>query len=190
MIDKPNYVLETHEGVWKPKKDPSGWIRLLKISVWILFVIAVIRFIFLQIAPSVVTVCLLIMDFIVLIAIGKDKEFIPSTIEMWFYDQYLVVYREKRYYDSKVLRKEYNKFFYSDISRIDYSSRLKRLNIVGKVDAAWFNYNKDGTVPNVPTYHKTVDGGICYFYVYGNDSDNIISQLEKFSGKQVSFRDN
>ena len=37
---------------------------------------------------------------------------VPSPIEIQFYDDYPVIYSEKRYYDKKVSRKEYNKFHY------------------------------------------------------------------------------
>lgn len=48
----------------------------------------------------------------------------------------------------------------------------------------WFNYNKDGSVLQNPSYHRIVDGGICYFYINGNDADTILKCLKKYTAKQ------
>ena len=115
---------------------------------------------------------------------GPKSEPVASPLEIRFYSDYLVVFREKRYYSRKVTRKEYNKFFYSDISKIEYDYRIKRLDFIGKIDAMWFNYNKDGSIPQNPSYHRIVEGGICYFYVNGNDADTILICLEEYTAKQ------
>lgn len=61
-------------------------------------------------------------------------------------------------------------------------------NKFGKIDATWFDYNKDGSVPKEPTYHRIVDGGICYFYIAESDEKNIIDQMEFFSHFKVLIR--
>ncbi len=56
----------------------------------------------------------------VTVAGGGDIR-VPSQIEIIFYKEYFIVYREKRYYSRRVERKEINKFFYNDIKNIEYN---------------------------------------------------------------------
>lgn len=118
---------------------------------------------------------------------GKTEK-IKSPIEIRFYNDHVVVYREKRWYSDKAIHKEFNKFFYSDISGIDYDNRIKRLNIHGKIDATWFKYNKDGSVPEQPYYKRIVDGGICYFYTDLEPEIDIVKEIEKHSPLKVEYR--
>ncbi len=112
----------------------------------------------------------------------------PSEIELWFYDDYFIVYRNKRYYNRKVTDREFNKFYYGDVSGMDYDCRTHRFNIHGKIDATFFKYDKDGNLSNTPYYHKIIDGSICYFYVINNDEETIISNMEQYVGQKVSYR--
>lgn len=118
---------------------------------------------------------------------GGKKIETSSPIEIQFYTDYFIIYREKKYYDKKTSRMEYNKFFYSDITQIRYDRFLRKLNFSGAIDAMWFDYNKDGTVPQEPTYHRLVEGGGCRIYVFGDDGECIVEQLEKYTGVKVEM---
>ncbi len=187
-MENPKYRLRTNETVSVPTGS-NQLFATLRTVVWIIVgIIFVGSFAFdanLLFEMSWTTRILLI-SLVISIGFWRPKsQPVPSPIEIWFYDDYLVVYREKRYYSKKISRKEYNKFFYSGITRFEYDFRLKRLDIIGKIDATWFNYNSDGTVPDVPFYHRIYDGGICYFYVNGNDERDIIGCIESFSSKRA-----
>ncbi len=185
-MDSPKYVIKTHETVSMPMGNNQPF-ATLKILVWVIIAMIALGSLvfdnnfFFEISW---TARVMLVSLVIGFGFWKPKsENIASPIEIQFYDDYLVVFREKRYYDRKVSRKEYNKFFYSDISKIDYDYRTRRLNLVGKIDAMWFNYNKDGSVPQNPSYHRVVDGGICYFYVNDNDEDTILKCLEEYTAK-------
>jgi hypothetical protein len=186
-MSNPNYVIETHETVSMPtgKNQPFATLRIV---VWVIIAVIILgSFVFgdnLFSELSWTARMILIALAIGTVFWGPKSEPVASPLEIRFYSDYLVVFREKRYYSRKVSRKEYNKFFYSDISKIEYDYRIKRLDFIGKIDAMWFNYNKDGSVPQNPTYHRIVDGGICYFYVNGNDADTILKYLEEYTAKQ------
>lgn len=99
----------------------------------------------------------------------------------------LIVYREKRYYNRKVTRQEYNKFFYSDTSKIEYRTANNRINIKGTVESIWYDYNKDGTLPEEPTYHRTVTEGLVYFYTTESPEVDFVSEIEEHTPIRISF---
>ena len=186
-MDSPKYVIKTHETVSIPTGNNQPF-ATLRIVVWVIIAVIILgSFVFgdnLFSELSWTARMILIALAIGISFWGPKSESVASPLEIRFYSDYLVVFREKRYYSRKVSRKEYNKFFYSDISKIEYDYRIKRLDFIGKIDAMWFNYNKDGSVPQNPSYHRVVDGGICYFYVNGNDTDTILKCLEEYTAKQ------
>lgn len=186
-MDSPKYIIKTHETVSMPTGNNQPF-AALRIVVWVIIAVIILgSFVFgdnLFSELSWTARMILIALAIGISFWGPKSEPVASPLEIRFYNDYLVVFREKRYYSRKVSRKEYNKFFYSDISKIEYDYRIKRLDFIGKIDAMWFNYNKDGSVPQNPSYHRIVDGGICYFYVNGNDADTILKCLEEYTAKQ------
>lgn len=186
-MDSPKYVIRTNETVSMPTGNNQPF-TTLRIVVWVIIAVIVLgSFVFGDNLFSELSWTARMILIALAIGIGfwgPKSETVASPLEIRFYSDYLVVFREKRYYSRKVSRKEYNKFFYSDISKIEYDYRIKRLDFIGKIDAMWFNYNKDGSVPQNPSYHRIVDGGICYFYVNGNDADTILKCLEEYTAKQ------
>ena len=63
-------------------------------------------------------------------------------MEIRFYDDYLILYREKKHYGSGIQRKMYDKFYYKDIHKSQYRTETKRINIYGKVEGKWYDYNQ------------------------------------------------
>lgn len=53
------------------------------------------------------------------------------------------------------------------------------------MEGIWYDYNKDGTLPAKPTYHRTIDGGICYFYTTEAPEVDFVSEIEKHSPIKV-----
>jgi len=186
-MDNPKYTIKTQESVSMPTGSNQPF-ATLRIVVWVIVAVMLLGSFILDAnllselswTTRIILISLVIGSF----SWGPKSQPVASPLEIRFYDDYLIVFRKKRYYSKKVSRKEYNKFFYDDISKLEYDYRLKRLDLIGKIDAMWFNYNKDGSVPQNPTYHRIVDDGICYFYVNGNDADIILDYLEKYTSKQ------
>lgn len=165
MSNKPNYVLKTNEAVLVSKD--SNMISMLKVAVWIVVTIIVFgsflfqENLFTEITWS--TRIMLVVIAIVVLVVGGKKENVASPMEIQFFDDYLIVYRPKRYYSKKVTRMEFNKMMYSDISRCVYKARSKRVHIYGNVFATWYDYNAEGEPSTMPTYDRYVIDTLCYF---------------------------
>ena len=96
------------------------------------------------------------------------------------------MYRAARYYSRTVTRREINKFYYSDISKIEYRIPTQKIDIFGRGDFEWFNYRRDGSLPPKPSYHKKIDG-LCYFYKNPNSTVDYKILFEKYSPIKVSI---
>lgn len=188
-MEQPNYVLKANEGILVPKNE-NLLLGKLKIVAWVIVGVIILGSLIFQTnlfrELSWTIKGLLVALVIGLSFVGGNKR-IPSPFEIQFYDDYLIVYREKRYYDRKVTRKEYNKFFYKDIQKIEYRTGTKRIHMKGVIEGIWYDYNKDGSLPENPTYHRTTDGGICYFYTTEEPDIDFISEIEKHSPIKVQI---
>ena len=143
-MEQPNYVFKANEGVLVPKNNNPAF-GYIKKAVWIIVGIIVIgSLIFQDNLFGKITwdtrILLIVLAFASLFLGGGSKR-VPSPFEIWFYDEYLVIYREKLYFDRKVSRKMYDKFYYKDIHRCEYIKVNKRINIYGIVEGNWYNYN-------------------------------------------------
>lgn len=187
-MDKPNYVLTTNETVLIPRNKK---VNSLILPTWIIIItIIVISIIFqenLFLKLERTTQVLFVSIVITIFSVGGLKN-APSPIELRFYDEYLIVYRAKRYYDRKVTRMEYNKFIYKDVERCVYRSNQERLHIYGIVSVEWYNYSKSGEVPLQPTITKTADSLIFIRTSVSPDVD-FISEIEKHTPIKVIIED-
>jgi|BioPla2DNA2_1021312.scaffolds.fasta_scaffold17846_4 hypothetical protein len=192
-MSEPKNILRTYEKVDIPVSS-SGVHTYVRTATWVIVGVIIIGSLIFQsnlLSEMSWTSRMILIALAIGISFwGPKTNPTPSEIEVWFYDDYFVVYRNKRYYSPKVTHREFNKFYYNDVSGMDYDCRTHRFNIHGKIDATFFKYDKGGNVPNTPYYHKVTDGGICYFYIINNDAEIIISTMEQYVGKKVSYRNN
>lgn len=186
VIGEPKCVLKTTENVAVLKKG-SQILASLRGILWMIVGVMLCNSIFFWKEISgiswIIRIILLIVA--VLSSFWNKNRRVSSDIELWFYENFLVVYREKRYYDAATTRQEFNRFYYIEIAKCEYNSKTKRLDIIGKVEETWFNYQKDGSLPEDPTYHKEVEGGICYFRIDRKDEAEIIAALERESYSHI-----
>lgn len=183
--EQPKYVLKFNETVRKTVKDTNYKIKMVVLIIIGITIVGSLIFqdnLFTELGWTARII--LISLFIGTLFTGKTEK-IKSPIEIRFYDDYLVVYREKRFYSKKVSRKEFNKFSYNDITSCEFDLNVKRVEFIGKVDATWYDYNKDGSLPQNPTYHRIVDGGICYFYTDLEPELDIVKEIEEHSTIKV-----
>lgn len=111
-----------------------------------------------------------------------DKVLFP--LEMQFYDDYFILYREKTYilWFTKYLAKEYFKMFYKDVTLaefVKYPNGVLRFN--GKVEVLRYKYNKDGTVNEEPVFHKILDDSFSYIYTNGSPEIDFVTEIESRS---------
>jgi hypothetical protein len=110
----------------------------------------------------------------------------PSPCELWFYDDYLVQYCERRYYNKRNIRREYYKFYYKDISRCVYRTVVNKIDIYGVVEATFYKYDMNGNLPSLPVKHKTVDS-ISVFYTVFEPNIDFVKEIEEHSPIKVQF---
>ena len=128
--------------------------------------------------------------FLIILAIGfgfygGKKEYMPSPMELQFFDDYLVLYLPKRYYSNKVTRKQINMMKYSEISKCVFKIQSKRIQIYGNRKSEWYNYKKDGTLPSKPTEERSFTQGMIYFNTQFATEIDFKQEIENHSPLQV-----
>lgn len=190
-MEKPIYVIRTNESAWGPAPN-SSQIVCAKKAVRIILVILLVGSLLFQdnlfadmsFMPKVLLISLFFGTCFV-----KTKEKVAKPFEIRFYEDHLVLYREKRYYSPNLSRKEFDKFMYKDIKKILYRPETHRLNIYGVVEGKWYNYNKDGSLPEKPSYHKTTDS-FSYFYTNEALEIDFVAVFEKYTPIKVTIENN
>lgn len=187
-MDEPNYILKTDEAVYR---IPEGQEKAYKINTIIGIVLT-----------TVLLALLLFGDFIdetirlphrllfCALAIGTGyfgakKKHVPSPIEFWFYDKYMVIYRPKRYYNDKLTCCEYNTIKYSDITKCTYKTSSKWLHFFGTVTAKWYEYNPDGTLKETPRVDQEIKSTFIYISTRCSDVD-FAAEIEAHSPIKVT----
>ena len=168
-MEQPNYVLRTNEAVLMPKKMPKGKRIAFDIQKK-LFLFVIIGLIvcsvifredmFAEMGFSGIVAMVFVAG--VLIKNGGHED-VPSPIELQFYDEYLIFYQPKRYLGKRVTERRITKFYYKDITKCVYYEKLQRIHIYGGGTCTWYNYRKDGSLPEEPTATKSTDDGMTLF---------------------------
>jgi hypothetical protein len=189
-MDSPNYVLKFNDGLMAPKKE-SVIITIVKI---LLMIFVAVFFILLIILGSEVfnkipfVIWLGVILGIVFLKQQGGYERRPSPCELWFYDDYLVQYCERRYYSKNNIRREYYKFFYKDVSKCLYRTVVNKIDIYGVVEATFYKYDKDGNVVSTPCFHKVADS-ISVFYTVFEPNIDFVKEIETHSPIKVQFEE-
>lgn len=190
-MDKPNYILKFNDGLLTPKKESlaKDVVKILIIIYWSVLIISIfiIGFDVFREIPIVSWLCVLITILFLKQQGGHVRK--PSPCELWFYDDYIVQYCERRYYNKNNIRREYYKFYYKDIKRCLYRSVVKKIDIYGIVEATFYRYNKNGTVSEQPYKHTTVDA-VSVFYTIFEPNINFIKEIEEHSPIKVEVIEN
>ena len=142
-MEQPNYVLRTNEAVLMPKKMPKGkriaFDILKKLFLFVIIGLIVCSVIFgenmfAEMGFSGIVAIVFVAG--VLIKNGGHED-VPSPIELQFYDEYLIVYRPKRYLNKHETRKEFAQFYYKDITECEYAEKSKMIRIFGAGTCTW-----------------------------------------------------
>ena len=113
---------------------------------------------------------------------------VSSPFEIWFYDDHLIIYREKLYCNRRLSRKKYDMLFYKDIRSCEYRMISGKIIFFGIAEIVWYDYNKDGSLPEHPSYHKKMDGP-SYFYTIDGASTDFVTEIENHSPINVVMKD-
>lgn len=117
---------------------------------------------------------------------NQKSVWVPSPIELRFYPDRLVVYREKCVYSEKMARKEWIEMYYADTTRFVLRTSSKRLSVSGKMHSIYNKYNKDGTLPEKPYHDRVADAGYTINLHFIEDLD-IVKEIETHSPLKVTL---
>lgn len=187
---EPKYVLKANERVLLPKNNSTALYIVRKV-LWIITVILAVGSLVLGenlFSLLSLSVKCLFIGLVVVVMCNGGSEPQPSPFEIRFYDDYLVLYREKYYYDRRVSKMEYNKVFYAGIRECEFNKKTERVTIHGVVEGIWYNYKKDGTLPKEPSYCKTTDSQCSFYTTFARDID-IVAEIEQHSSIKVRVRE-
>lgn len=190
-MEQPNYVLKTNESVLMPE-NPSKldhWIKIGVLAVVGVIIVASLLFqenIFMEL--SLLTRILLIGLVIKVLFFGKKVE-TPSPMELQFYDDRLVFYLPKRYYSPRTSRKQINTFKYADITKVLYKKKYDRFHIYGDGTSVWYNYDKNGNLPDKPTEDRTFTDGMVYFSALAAPEVDFVKEIEEHSPLKVTIEE-
>ncbi len=209
-MENPNYILKANEGVFTVKNTKTKREKLKRAAQIIagIFIIVI-----LLLYGQIWAVLLLFTSGIATGAVIRHKKGTPyilqilrgvrapgkpllgdspitspSPFELWFFDDHLIIYREKLYCNRKLSRKKYDKLLYKDIRQCEYRMISGRIIFFGIVESIWYDYNEDGSLPQRPTYHKTTDSN-SYFYTTEEPSIDFVAEIEDHSPIHVVMLD-
>ena len=187
-MDNLNYAIKTYEAVLMPIEDNKGKIWLRN-CVWAIIGIIIIGSFVLDI-NIFKEISWTVRIYLIILAIGfgfygEKKEYVPSPMELQFYDDYLVLYLPKRYYSRKVTRKQINTMKYSEISKCVLKNKSNRIQIYGNGNSVWYNYKKDGSIPSKPTEERRFTEGMIYFNIQFASEIDFKEEIESHSPLRV-----
>lgn len=184
IVNNPIYIVSVNETALKPVND-SSIKRVIRKASWITLALILITSIILRhnfiTSFSVSTKILLALIIMNLFTMRVKKEGVPSPMEIQFFDEYLIIYRPKRYYNEKKTRMEINKIMYNSITRCLYKKKSKRIHIYGDVIAKWYDFDKYGNVAQTPSYDRVVKETFVYFVTTFMDVAKVIKEIEEHS---------
>ena len=186
------YILETNEAVLvpvQPAKIPPFikkgvmiiWAAILVLS--LLFRTNMLREI------SGLAVAVLIGLSITVMLSGPKKDYVPSKMELMFFEDKLILYRPQRYYNERVTRREICEMKYADITSCVYKMRSGRIHFYGDGVTTWFNMRKDGTFPEKPTKVNRYKNGLLFFSTKCAHGTDFVKEIETHSPLRVIKED-
>lgn len=186
---QPNYVLKFNETDSRKVKDRNYYIK--KAVVIIIAIIVIFSIIFgenLFLELSWTARILLIAIALGILFTGK-KEDVPSPAELRFYDDYLLLFLERKYYSERSIKQEYLKMKYSDITKVKYlpNTSNKRFQIYGNGHSLHYDVKKDGSISKQPSRDKMFEEGMIYFSTNLNQNIDFIKEIEEHSPLKVEI---
>lgn len=186
---QPNYVLKFNETDSRKVKDRNYYIK--KTVVIIIAIIVIFSIIFgenLFLELSWTARILLIAIALGILFTGK-KEDVPSPAELRFYDDYLLLFLERKYYSERSIKQEYLKMKYSDITKVKYlpNTSNKRFQIYGNGHSLHYDLKKDGNISKKASRDKIFEKGMIYFSTNLNQNIDFIKEIEEHSPLKVEI---
>lgn len=187
-MDTPEYIIRTYEAVLMPIEVNKGK-HAIKVCIWVVIALIIIGSLIFQdnlFAEFSWPIKLLLIVLVIVFGFySGEKDYVPSPMELQFFEDKLVLYLPKRYYTSRITRKQINTMKYADISKCVYNAKSRRIYIYGNGQSIWYNYKKDGSLPSNPTEERSFTRGMIYFNTRLATEIDFIKEIEGHSPIQV-----
>lgn len=186
---QPNYVLKFNETDSRKVKDRNYYIKkavVIIIAIIVIFSIIFGENLFLELSW---TARILLIAFALGILFTGKKEDVPSPAELRFYDDYLLLFLERKYYSERSIKQEYLKMKYSDITKVKYlpNTSNKRFQIYGNGHSLHYDLKKDGNISKKASRDKMFEKGMIYFSTNLNQNIDFIKEIEEHSPLKVEI---
>lgn len=186
---QPNYVLKFNETDRKKIKDHNYFIKKAVVIIIAIIVVLSIMFgenLFLELSW---TTRILLIAIALGVLFTDKKEDVSSPAELRFYDDYLILFLERKYYSERNIKQEYLKMKYSDITKVKYlpNTSNKRFQIYGNGHSLQYDIKKDGSLSKVPSRDKIFKDGMIYFSTNLNHNIDFIKEIEEHSSLKVEI---
>lgn len=191
MNNQPNYILKLNETAFVPINNNSTIAKLKPIILGILLVLVIGSFIFGDNLFSELSLLskVLLLGLIIAVARVKTTERQPSTLEIHFYDDRLILYRDKIIRTRKVTQREYFTIKYENISECVKRTTAEKICFHCTYDGLCYRYNSDGTLNQTPHFNKTVNNGLVFFYYDFERNRDFVSEIEAHSPLKIKIED-
>lgn len=115
----------------------------------------------------------------------KPDESVPSSIAVMFFEDRVVIFRERHYYSATTCRKEYEVFRYENIHKVQYDSRANTLTFSGSATITYYEYGKNGMLPDKPIY-KDIRDSTCVIHTGFEQGRDFAKEIEVHSPLKVN----
>lgn len=115
-------------------------------------------------------------------------EWVPSDLDMVFYEDRIELFRKRVYRGRRFYRQEWQCMYYQNMTGIARRMNAKKLEIYGRARGVYHEYDKrTGELQERVAWDKTVDAG---FVLYNEfmDVDMVVHTLEKYTSLKVEER--
>lgn len=186
---KPNYTLRVNEAVSVKKNQKTPPMKIVVMTIAGILLVGSFVFgenLFMEMTWST-RILFCVLFFGTLLSGGKRVDE-PSPVEILFFDEHLVLYREKRYNSTvKKYRMEYTTIRYSDLKECEHDTQLKRLSFRGDMHFKIFEYDNNGNVSREAKYDNFATGGIDCIRTMFEPEVDFAAEIEAHSAIQVKI---
>lgn len=186
-LGQPNYVLKFDDAISVYIDGGGIWGKIQKICLIVIGIFVVASFVFhenLFREMSGYAVGMLIA-ILVVSWVKKKREWRAFPIELRFYDDSLVIYRDQvPREDGKKLRQEWSFFKYEDIKLVRWQLKAKSVVVQGIMHGIYICYDENGQLTEKKKYDKITDSG-CIFNTHNMGDIDLVREIEEHSPLKV-----
>ena len=181
MYSATKQIIHTHEAILATKRSKVRFV--FKIFCLIIIALAFVATIhFLKGYPNetrwAIRLSLVLAALAVIVFRGK-KVITPSLIELQFFPDYLILHRPHRRYNSWVVRNEYSKMKYSDITQCVYLTKSNIVRIYGKIYVVHYDVMSSGISAPTPLYAGFIENRVFEFSLYSQSGTRFRQAIEE-----------